>query len=252
MLRFLKQILYGIFFLSFWALVFGGIYLIFLRTTASCFDNRQNQNETGIDCGGSCISCELKALAPLTFSEPLIFENDGLTSLLFEVSNPNVNYGSDNFEYKINFYDEKGNFLQSLDRSSFIFAGETKELVEAGLRLRASATRAEAVLGNINWRPLTGWQPPVLGAHNLRFSLGQGIITVNGIVQNPSNFRVSEAVVTAVALDQFSRPVGVSKTELKNLLPFEERNFQVLIPFNPIIQNQINLEATQISVKGRR
>lgn len=24
----------------------------------SCFDNLQNQNETGIDCGGPCISCE--------------------------------------------------------------------------------------------------------------------------------------------------------------------------------------------------
>ena len=253
MLRFLKQFIYGLLFLSFWALIAGGIYLLFLRTTASCFDNLQNQNETGIDCGGSCISCELKALHPLFFFEPVVFENNGLTSVLFEISNPNLNYGSDNFEYKIRFYDKENNLLQSLNRASFIFAGETKELAEAGLRLGArSAARAELVSENTDWKPLTDWQPPILDVRNLRFEPGLGIVTATGQIRNPSNFRVPEAVVVAVALDQFSRPAGVSKTELKNLLPFEERNFQILIPFNPLIQNQINPEATRVSVKGRR
>lgn len=253
-MRFLKQFLYGLFYLSFWALIAGGVYLVFLKTTASCFDNQRNQNETGADCGGVCgISCELKALRPLTFSEPRIFENNGLISLLFETANPNVNYGSDNFEYQINFYDLENNLLESLNRSSFIFAGESKELAEAGLRLKSGfPARAEIILENINWKPLADWQATVLEIRNLRFTLGPGAVTVTGQVKNPANFRISEATVMAVVLDQFSRPAGVSKTELRNLSPLEERNFQILAPFNPLIQNQINPDATQVSVKGKK
>ena len=65
--RFLRRLIFGVFYLA----VFGGlsysIYLLGIRGGASCFDGRQNQSELGVDCGGSCVSCELKNLSPISF-----------------------------------------------------------------------------------------------------------------------------------------------------------------------------------------
>ncbi len=253
MVRFLKQFFYGIFYLSILALAAGAVYATFLKTTASCFDNIKNQNETGVDCGGVCgISCELKALRPLTFSEPKIFANNGLISLLVEVSNPNPNYGSDNFEYQINFYDSENKLLDSQLKSSFIYAGETKELVEAGLAIPGNPAKAEITLEKINWKPVTDWQTPILETSNPKFSLSQGAVTVSGQIHNPSNFDISEVIVIAVLLDNFNREIGVSKTELKNLAPFQQMNFQVFVPLNPLVKDRINLNATRVAVKARR
>lgn len=230
----------------------GGIYLTFLKSTASCFDNKQNQNEESVDCGGSCISCDLKALRPLSFSPAQIFENNGLISLLTEVNNSNLNYGSDNFEYQINFYDAENNLLDSKLRTSFIYAGETKELVEAGLNIKGRIAKAEIVLGNINWKPTTEWQTPIIETNNLQFSMNQEAAVVNGEARNPSNFQISEIIITAVLLDQFGREIGVSKTEIKNLSPFQKTSFQVFAPFNPLVKASINLNATRVTVKARR
>src|SRR3989344_3830137 len=128
-MRFLKQFLYGGFYLFLWLIAGFLVYLIFFRTTASCFDNIQNQNETGADCGGVCgIDCELKYINPLTVSRPLIFKNNDQISLWAKIRNPNLAYGSDKMEYKINFYDSQNNLLLSLSRSAFIYAGEAKDI----------------------------------------------------------------------------------------------------------------------------
>lgn len=252
MLRFLKQLGYGILYLIFWGLTGLIIYLIFFRQAPSCFDNKQNQKEEGIDCGGPCIPCAIKALKPLSFSSVQIFENNGLISLLTEVSNPNLNYGSDNFEYRINFYDSENNLLDFKLIPSFIYAGETKELVEAGLSIGRKPARAEIILEKVDWKPVTEWQTPIVEASNIKFSMNQEAVVVNGLIQNPSNFQISEIIITAVLPDQFGREVGVSKTEIKNLAPFQRANFQVFVPFSSLVKDRINLNATRVTIKAKK
>lgn len=252
-MRILKYLLYGGLYLSFWGLIFGGVYLVILKSTASCFDNQQNQNETGVDCGGSCVPCDIKALVSLSFSQSLVFENNGLVSLLTEVRNPNLNYGSDFFEYKINFYDDQNNLVESKIQTSFIYAGETKELIEAGLRIGTRpVTRAEIILEDINWKPLVEWQTPILETSNIQFAIEGSAVVVTGTIRNPSNFRIAKIIVNAVLMDRFSRQLGVSKTELENLSPLQKTNFKIFIPINLLLQERINLEATQVTVKARR
>src|SRR5882724_8010535 len=92
-----KQIIYGIAFLLFWALIFTGVYFIFFHAAASCFDGVQNQNEEGIDCGSVCpTSCLPQTLAPIELVEPVknfIVDQNHL-SFLATVKNQNPAYAA--------------------------------------------------------------------------------------------------------------------------------------------------------------
>jgi len=46
------------------ALVFMGKNIF--KPKPTCSDNKQNQNEDAVDCGGPCLACDLKDLEPLS------------------------------------------------------------------------------------------------------------------------------------------------------------------------------------------
>ncbi len=71
----------------------------------SCADNTQNQDETGIDCGGSCTllcAVDQKALNPL-FTRQLIAPN-GRTDVIAYVENPNPDALAKDVPYRITLY----------------------------------------------------------------------------------------------------------------------------------------------------
>ena len=53
-----KQFFYGIIYLVIFGLIGAGIYFALTSKEATCFDGIQNQNEEGVDCGGSCNTCK--------------------------------------------------------------------------------------------------------------------------------------------------------------------------------------------------
>ena len=70
MQRRIKKIVYGVF----WNALLLGIvilvYITWLVPKPSCTDGIQNQNETGVDCGGSCTACSLKHLEQMRVVQP--------------------------------------------------------------------------------------------------------------------------------------------------------------------------------------
>ena len=61
-------------FLVFALIIGGASYLIFAnKIPATCSDNIKNQNETGIDCGGSCRAC-------IDIVDLIIFDTRSLTT----------------------------------------------------------------------------------------------------------------------------------------------------------------------------
>ena len=71
----------------------------------SCADNTQNQDETGIDCGGSCAllcSADQKDLDPV-FTRQLSAPN-GRTDVIAYVANPNPNAFAKDVPYRITLY----------------------------------------------------------------------------------------------------------------------------------------------------
>lgn len=105
-----RQLLYGSIFL-FIVLILIGVpsYFIFFNKPQTCFDGKMNQNELGIDCGGTCIKACIGEVIP----EPIVLWSrafkvtDGKYNLVAYVQNANVNYISEPAEYSFRVYDKE-------------------------------------------------------------------------------------------------------------------------------------------------
>ncbi|MBU2220918.1 hypothetical protein KKD81_03210 [Patescibacteria group bacterium] len=96
------------------ALVFSVVY-----ETPSCSDQKQNQGETGVDCGGACAKlCAIALDAPrVSFARTLAHPN-GRTDVIAYIENRNREAQAKRAAYTIELYDENG--LQLLTKAGTI------------------------------------------------------------------------------------------------------------------------------------
>ena len=77
--------------------------------TPSCTDRKQNQDETGIDCGGSCARvCVAEAIAPSAKFTRALTQQQGRVDVISYIENPNRTAAVANARYTIELYDAKG------------------------------------------------------------------------------------------------------------------------------------------------
>jgi hypothetical protein len=251
-MRLLKQFLYGIFFLAIIGGVAYGVYFLTLRPTPSCFDNQQNGEETGVDCGGPlCISCEEKNLRPLSLLPTVLFRADRSFSASAEVRNPNTHFGARMFDYEVYFYDASGNVLRSASGKSFIYPGESKYIVDAGARITAGIpSRAEIKLkeNSVQWVREDEFLQPLYDVKNVATAIEAEQVIVSGTISNLNNFSIARIIIDAFLVDRFSAKVGVSKTELNNVGPFRVEQFKIFFPITREMREVVDAEATSKTV----
>lgn len=250
MSRGIKQFLYGFLYLAVLGIVVVFFYFV-LRPAGTCLDNKQNQNETGIDCGGVCTPCEIKNLKPLTASAGVIFRNGSKISAMAELKNLNSTYGSDEVKYRVDFYDANGSIVKTISNYDFIYSNDKKYLVEAGVDDSGKIiNRAVFTIEENNWKPVNEWRPPITEITNLKTVKQNDVYVVSGRVKNPNNFVISRIVIAAVLGNDFGVKAGVSKTEMENLAPFQEKDFQVFIAPDSFLADKIDINATEVVIDG--
>lgn len=238
MSRTIKQLTYGFFYLAILAGIAYGGYLVFRETAPSCFDNRRNQGEEEVDCGGPCESCAIRKLLPLQTKVEYFPVGDN-TTVILTLSNPNLEYGADSFSYTLNFLGSNGQPLFSLIKESFIYPAEAqKVIIEPNLKFnsRLVAGQPELVISNPVWKSVREFSEPQLQTRQVKTEVQGSQVTVSGILVNRESASFARATVGALVLQQLSdetnRLVGASKTILQNLQPFEERAFKIIIPLS--------------------
>jgi hypothetical protein len=167
-----KQSVIGFLYLSF----FGGIilasYFLFWYQAPTCLDTIQNQDETGVDCGGVCSQYCIADLAssPLVFDEVMLLpytetSSDGLA----KVTNPNGRAALKSATYTFTVYSETGQSLAIQKGEISLLPKEEKTILALGLEAEAK-NKIELTVTNEEWVAFTDYQsaPEVLIA-NQRF-----------------------------------------------------------------------------------
>jgi len=158
--RIIKQLIYGGFYLAVIFLIGFGIYYVF-SSGASCFDNKQNQGEEGIDCGGSCVSCDVKYPKDLNVAWARYFPiSDGKILAVASVENLNTEVGSPSFSYEFDVFSKDGKNIKQANNSSFIYAGEKKYILEAIDIDAKNIDKIEAKISNLNWKEKSQFSKP--------------------------------------------------------------------------------------------
>lgn len=97
------------------------IYNKYFYFPPTCFDNKQNQDEQGIDCGGVCTILCNGQYAPLNVLwSRFSMVNDGVYNVLAYIVNSNLQAGANNVQYVFKLYDQNGFLLTERFGKTFI------------------------------------------------------------------------------------------------------------------------------------
>ncbi len=233
--RLVKQLIYGAGYLLFFSLIVFLFYLAFLKPAPTCFDNRQNQGEIGIDCGGPCPSCEIKTLFPIESNWIKYFPNDNQVVIAAEIKNPNLKWAADFFSYTFDIYGENGGKIKSIVKNSFIYAGEIKYLVEVPDVDFKDITSIKISFSDINWKTAEEFSKPAVQIREIKTepaSQDPTKVTVSGFIANNNAFPLSKVRVVGFLFNTGGLQISASKTELENVAAFQEELFKLNFPKN--------------------
>ncbi len=179
----------------------------------SCFDGRQNQDEQGIDCGGSCAKvCVEKTTPPRVLWARSFEVGAGVYSVAAYVSNPNISLGSSNVPYTFKIYDEKNILITKrsgvatiLPNVDFpIFEG----IIETGNRIPARVFFA--FTATPLWQQLS--EQVRLSSGNTVLLNEDGKPRLSTVITNPGIAAVKNVSVIAILYDSNGTAIAASQT----------------------------------------
>lgn len=243
-----KQIIIAFVYLLFWMGVGFFVYTLYIKPAPSCLDGIQNQNEEGIDCGGSCAKqCPLVGvLEPnLLFVEAVTLPGER-SGVVARLENPNFEYGASQVNYRVDFSVGAGGIVSKRD-SAYLLPRERKYVIENNLPYPAGSF-VGFFLEEITWTKLPEWKTNnvILSVKDKNYRKLTGEAAKSeavGVVVNRSDFDFDKVDVNIVLFGKDSRVIGAVKHEIRTLISSEERNFRVIWPFDLAEAGRFDMEA---------
>ncbi len=254
MSRRVKQMVYGLFYLVVLGGIVAGLYFLFLKPPASCFDNIQNEGEQGVDCGGPCAKiCIPSSIQPIsTLGAVRVFSPlAGHATVLVQLENVNSDFAASSFAYTITLYGADGSStVATAGGNSFLYADETKYLMLPNEPIPATSSRAEITVENVQWVPAAqmGLVPKLAFTNVTSVAGTDGYIVVSGNLTNRDVALFHNIVAVAIFKNAAGTPIGASETQLDVLSPGATQNFSISYPLLP---NE-NVSATELKAYAKR
>jgi len=186
-----------------------GGYFVYFYKPATCFDGVKNQDESGIDCDGSCaLLCKAPNVS-IVWARP-VKAATGVYHTVALVRNPDTT-SAGIISYEVSLFDEENILIARRPGSLFIGPGDVIPLFEAnivtGERIPSRAfvditpgmfTRTERAL------------PPV---RVLSWEIDEEALRLVATIQNNSSVPVSNATVTALLFNKDDVLINASQTQ---------------------------------------
>lgn len=206
------------------AIIAGGVGFLILRSglpEPSCMDNRLNQGEERIDCGGPCDACVLRESKPIEiFWTRFVKVRENTYDVAAEIRNPNVKLAASYFDYEFKLYDSAGVNVVSRRGRSFMYPGETAHLAEIGLLSNHAIRSASLTIGDTAWASSDAVKPDVFAGskeYAVEGEPGRTVSVAKTIVLNRELFSISDIGITAIVFDGNGNLLGAHRTIIKSL-----------------------------------
>lgn len=234
-----RQLLYAFSFLAVAILVGVGTWYFFFYNEPTCSDSVQNQNESGIDCGGVCASlCEAPRVSALWARAVPVAT--GVYHAVALVRNPEPNAGTGALPYAFQLFDEKNILIAERRGTTFLKPGETIPFFEANIITgERKPARTFLVLGTASWVTMSRYESPVVITSR---ELDQQKLILSATLENTSARAVGPVVITALVYDESDLVIGASQTKVDRMLGKGTRDivFTWQKPFEkPVVRTEI-------------
>lgn len=211
------------------------IFIVVNRPGATCTDGKQNGNETGVDCGGSCVVCAIKNAKNLEIiSQPVALDvASDFIAISAKIRNSNVGYGA-KFNYQINFLDSFGQIKNTIKDKSFIYPSSAKFLVIPKLEMKKSDfSRMELIFDkdSFEWFASDKTSKDLFGVYDVRAQFledakNPGYMKVVGKINNKMSNSFSSIDLTILVYSKTGELLNAVETELNNLLGNSTQQFE--------------------------
>lgn len=235
--RVFKRSIIVVVYLALFSLICVGIYYAFIRVAPTCSDGKQNQDETGIDCGGLCVAQCVPPLYPqdiMTREAAFVPAERGTYDVLAKIYNPNDIAGASEFSYVLSIRDVTGAVLAQQSGVSFILPQESKYLLAFHLPSQVRPDHATLEITNPVWQRFQGYteRPKVFVTQQAysRIQSGPGYGAATGLVINESAYDFRSISVKVVLRDGAGQPLAFNTTEMLTFPAKEQRDFRLVWP----------------------
>lgn len=250
--RFSRRLIIGF---MYFAIIFGTFFFFYylFKTKATCFDGIKNQNEEDVDCGGRCFkTCKKMEAKDLIVGEVGVVDSStpGEYDFYGIVDNPNSLYGSEYFDYKIEFKDESGIVIAEKMGNSFILPGEKKYLIENNIVLSKSPAKISLTVLNLRWAVFQDfYEKPDLKIINKTYgpiTSGVGFYEAKGLLKNESTYDFAVIKIKVILKDVLGKIIALNSTEMRTVRSGENRDFRAFWPGR--FSGEVGGSETQIEV----
>lgn len=199
-------------------LVFGTIGYTFLHQAPTCSDNKKNQDEKGIDCGGVCSRICLLDTKSLTIEWVRLFKTrEGLYSAVARVNNPATNSIAKDVPYTFSLKDQTGKIVATRSGTVFIPARDTFVVFEGTIATEANPQTVTFQFDEKpDWTRSNYIQPEItiLEKELINLDTSPRLIAT---ISNPNIVDVENLTLSALIYDDQGNAVQVSQTYMSKI-----------------------------------
>ena len=217
-----KRIILAIVFFVLVVLVGVPVFFLFYRAP-TCFDGRQNGDEAGVDCGGSCqLLCRAESLPLIVKGDPRILTLATSTyQVVVLVENANNSAEIYRAGYVLKIYDTVSVIpVKTIKGEAYVPAGSVFAVFEGPFSLEGEVIPNRATLewdeSTLVWRKNVA-SPPELTAADIVLSRETTSPRLEAVIGNLTLANVSNIDLTAVISDAEDNIFAASKTFIDNL-----------------------------------
>lgn len=199
-----------------------------VKQTPTCFDNKQNGDETGVDCGGGCARvCEADVSAPRVVWAKAFSLGNNQYDIGAYVENINKDAGLKNMRYTFHIFDNNGQIIAEKSGATELTPSSIALLFETGTTLTDIPGRVDVVF---NPDDLTQWTK-AKNSDSVVLTKNQNLTNVDTkprfdavlVNTDPVN-DVTSLTVGGIIYDVSRNPVAISRTYVDTIPKNGEKN----------------------------
>lgn len=199
------------------------IFIPIINRPPTCFDNRQNGKEEGVDCGGNCSTLCSDLVSPLrvVYARPFLLESNEW-SVIARIENPNQKGYANSVPYEVRIVDEAGSLIAERRGVINVAPAQARYILESRISV-GSRTPARAYITldkPREWLPHTIAQVPPVQVRNSLLVERNGLYRVTAQVVNPTFADLNDVVAVVVIFDTQGVARAAGETVVR-LLPRE-------------------------------
>jgi hypothetical protein len=218
-----------------------------LNKAPTCFDGKQNGNETGVDCGGSCADACASQVDQVSVLWARAFQViPGRYNAVAYLVNHNKNVAVEKINYRFRFADANNVYIGKREGSTFIPPAGNFAVFEPGIDIGNSIP----VYTTFEFTETPNWlqvsqdkidQLKVL-ISNIELTGENTLPRLSATVKNNSLFTIPNLNIIAILYDATGNAISASSTFLNQLDPLtsSDLNFTWPEPFSaPVVSKEI-------------